>query len=137
MPPTAPVVPSERWRRAERTLVVLIALHSAAIGLVALFATTWGLRLAGFEGARPLLFPRQVGIFHLLAACAYSIEYFRYRGVSILLTSKGLAVAFLAAIALVEELPRLIPLAAAGDAAMAIAVMAVRARTTPGLPRGR
>lgn len=119
---------SDTRLRVERALVVLIALHSIGIGLGAVFFAPWGLRFGGFENVSPIFFPRQVGIFHVLAGIAYLIEYFRYRGVAILLTAKCLAVLFLTAMMLADDLPWVVPFSAAGDGAMALAVLAVRRR---------
>jgi hypothetical protein len=112
-----------RRARIERALVVAIALHSAVIGLVAIFATAAASRFAGFDDVRPLFFPRQVGVFHIVVAMAYAIEYFRHRDVTILLATKAIAVSFLGGSLLAGSLPWVVPLAATGDAAMAVAVL--------------
>ena len=52
----------------ERTLVVLIALHSLVVGLFLTFATEWGARFGGFPSPVPLFFPRQAGAFHFVVA---------------------------------------------------------------------
>jgi hypothetical protein len=117
------LIAAGRLARIERALVLLIALHSAVIGVVAIVAAGPASRLAGFGDVRPLFFVRQVGVFHLVVAAAYWIEYVRYRGVTILLTTKTVAVVFLAATMIVGSLPPVVPLAAAGDAAMALAVV--------------
>jgi len=116
------------WARLEKWLVVLIALHSAAIGIGAVLAPQWGLRFGGFGEASPLFFPRQVGIFHLVVANAYLLEYFRYRGVAILLTTKMVAVLFLGGMLLVDDLPWIVPFSALGDGAMGLAVAWVHLR---------
>jgi hypothetical protein len=113
------------WPATEKALVILVALHSVAIGIGALAATEWGLKFGGFAGASPLFFPRQVGVFHLVAACAYLTEYFQYRGVTILITAKTIAVVFLATMMAIERLPWVVPFSAAGDALMVLAVLAV------------
>jgi hypothetical protein len=125
MRPVAPQPSRVPWQTVEHWLIVLIAVHSAGIGLLALVATEWGVRFSGFEGASPLFFPRQVGIFHVVVAIAYLIEWVRYRGVSVLVTTKAIAVAFLTAMLLVDRLPWVVPLSAAGDAAMGLAVLLV------------
>lgn len=113
------------WRTIESWLVVLVATHSAAIGLGALAATEWGVRFSGFAGATPLFFPRQVGVFHVVVAVAYLIEWFRYRGVAVLLATKGMAVLFLVAMMLIDRLPWVVPFSAAGDGLMGLAVLLV------------
>jgi len=118
------------WPAFEKALIILVALHSAAIGLGALAATEWGLKFGGFAGASPLFFPRQVGVFHFVAASAYLIEYFQYRGVTILITAKTIAVVFLLTMMAMEPLPWVVPFSAAGDALMVLAVLAVHLRSS-------
>jgi hypothetical protein len=121
----APARSRERWRAVEPWLVVLIALHSAAVGAGALVATEWGIRFSGFPGASPLFFPRQVGVFHVVVAVAYLLEWFRYRGVSVLLVTKAIAVVFLVSMIAIDRLPWVVPFSAAGDALMGLAVLVV------------
>ncbi len=111
-----------RWRAAESLLVALVVLHSAVLGLAAVIAPEWGVRFSGFGAATPLFFPRQVGVFHVVVAIAYAIEWERYRGVTILVTAKSIAVAFLAVQMLLGPLPWIVPVSLAGDAVMALAV---------------
>ena len=118
------------WPAFEKALIILVALHSAAIGLGALAATEWGLKFGGFAGVSPLFFPRQVGVFHLVAASAYLIEYFQYRGVTILITAKTIAVVFLVTMMAMESLPWVVPFSAAGDALMVLAVLAIHLRSS-------
>lgn len=106
-------------KRVERALVVLIAIHSVGVGLALLFVTEWGAQLGGFGEVRPLFFARQAGAFHLVAAAGYLIEYFRYGGVVFLLTTKSIAVAFLATVWLLGGAPWVIPVSALGDGLMA------------------
>jgi hypothetical protein len=118
---------------AERALVVLIAAHSVAVGLFLTFATEWGARFGGFGGVTPLFFPRQAGAFHFVVAAVYVVEYFRYRGVLLLVMTKAAAVVFLGfTVLLVRDSPWVVPLSAAGDAAMGLAVVGLRrARRLP------
>lgn len=119
--------------RAERALVVLIALHSLAVGLFLTFATEWGARFGGFGEVRPLFFARQAGAFHFVVALVYLVEYFRYRGVLLLALTKATAVVFLGlTVLLVPGSPWVVPLSALGDAAMGLAVALLRrARSLP------
>jgi hypothetical protein len=114
--------------RFERVVVVLIALHSVGVGVALLFLTEWGLRFGGWGEVSPLFFPRQAGIFHFVVATGYLIEYFRYRGVALLLATKGFAVVFLVAMCLVENVPWLVPASAVGDGLMGLAVLIVHSR---------
>lgn len=103
-------------------LVVLVALHSVAVGVALVAATSWSVAFGGWGTASPAFFPRQFGIFHFAVASAYLIEYFRYGGVLILLTAKAIAVISLLVTAVAEPGAWALPAAAAGDAAMGLAV---------------
>jgi hypothetical protein len=103
-------------------IVVAIALHSAAVGVVLLLATDWSTRFGGWGVATPRFFVRQFGVFHFVVAAAYLIEYFRYGGVRILLTAKAIAVASLVDATWRFGGPWAVPFAAAGDAAMGLVV---------------
>lgn len=124
----APAPAGLPWPRIERWLVVLIALHSYAVGFFLLFVTRWGAAFGGFGEVTPLFFARQAGIFHFVVATSYLLEYLRYRGVTILLTAKATAVVFLAAMAFAGPGAWSIPLSALGDALMGLAVVLVRRR---------
>ena len=69
------------WSRLEKWLIVLVSAHSFAVGSFLLFATRWGTAFGGWAEVEPLFFARQAGIFHFVVATSYLIEYFRYRGV--------------------------------------------------------
>ena len=119
-PPTRPPL----WcpRRLMTTLVVLIALHSAVVGAFLVFTTPWGVAFGGWQDVHPLFFPRQAGVFHFVLAAGYLIEYFRYRGVLLLLTAKAIAVLFLIDAGFRYGGPWAVPLSAGGDAAMGLLV---------------
>ena len=113
------------WRRIETWLVVLIALHSYAVGVVLLFLTRWGIDFGGWGEASPLFFARQAGIFHVVVATGYLLEYFRSRTVALMLMAKLTAVVFLTSMMWVEETPWAVPLSAVGDGLMGIVVWIV------------
>jgi hypothetical protein len=69
-----------------------------------------------------------VGVFHLVVACAYLIEYFRYRGIAILVITKAIAVLFLVTMMVLDRLPWVVPISALGDGLMVLAVLAVHPR---------
>ena len=109
-------------------LVGLVALHSLGVGLALVFAPAWSVAFGGWGAATPLFFARQFGVFHFVVAAAYLIEFLKYRGVTILLTAKAIAV-----VSLVDALirfggPWAVALAAVGDAAMGLAVWALARR---------
>jgi hypothetical protein len=110
----------------ERTLVALIALHSLVVGLFLTFGTEWGARFGGFPTPVPLFFPRQAGAFHFVVAGVYLVEYFRYRGVLLLVMTKSIAVVFLGLTTVLVTVPWVVPLSGLGDAAMALAVVLLR-----------
>jgi hypothetical protein len=115
----------EGWARLEARLVVLVALHSLAVAGFLLFATEWGVRFGGWGSASPLFFPRQAGIFHVVAALGYLIEYFRYRGVTFLVTTKAIAVVFLLTMTVIDGGPWTVPLSALADGLMGLAILVV------------
>jgi hypothetical protein len=97
------------------------------VGLFLTFGTEWGARFGGFGETRPLFFARQAGAFHFVVAIVYVVELFRYRGVLLLVLTKSTAVVFLGlTVLLVPGSPWVVPLSAAGDAAMGIVVFLLR-----------
>jgi hypothetical protein len=108
-----------RWPAIERLYVVLVALHSLAIGVVLLFLTEWGLAFGGFHDVRPLFFPRQAGAFHLVVAAAYLYDYLVHGRVTVMVMTKCLAVVFLCGVSALTPVPWLVPLSALGDGLMA------------------
>jgi hypothetical protein len=100
--------------------VVLVALHSYAVGTFLLFATEWGARFGGFGAVSPLFFARQAGIFHFVIATAYLVERFVHGGVIVLLLAKATAVVFLLVMWALGVNAWSIPLSAAADAAMGV-----------------
>lgn len=98
--------------------VVLVALHSYAVGAFLLFLTEWGARFGGFGEVSPPFFARQAGIFHFVVATAYLVEWFVHRGVYVLLLAKATAVAFLLATWALGVAAWSVPLSAGGDAVM-------------------
>jgi hypothetical protein len=123
-------------------LVVLVALHSLAVGFFLTFVTTWGVAFGGWTDVHPLFFPRQAGVFHFVVAAGYLIEYFRYRGVLLMVTAKCIAVVFLVDATWRYGGPWAVPVSAVGDAAMAVVVLFAfwRAKRTggpEGPPHGR
>lgn len=112
-------------RRVERWLVVLVALHSAAVGVVLMTAPAAASRFGGWDSVSPLFFACQAGIFHLVLAAGYLIEYVRYRGVVFLVTAKTLAVVFLGTATLIGGVPWIVPVSGIGDGLMGLAVLLV------------
>jgi hypothetical protein len=114
--------------RLEQALVVLIALHSYGVALALLAAPRWSAALGGWGELAQPFFARQGGVFHAVVATGYLLEYFRHRGVGLLLTAKAVATVFLAASALADPTPWALPLAAFSDGLMGLAVLLVHRR---------
>ena len=104
----------------------LIIVHSLAVGVFLLFLTRWGVAFGGWENVTTLFFPRQAGIFHVVVATGYALEYTHYRGVTLMVTAKAMAVAFLGIMWAVDGGPWVVPISALGDGLMATAVVLVR-----------
>ena len=102
--------------------VVLVAVHSLGVGVALVAAGDWGTTLGGWGPVVPRFFVRQFGVFHFVIAAAYLIEYLRYRGVTILITAKTIAVVSLLATLAIDGGPWAVAAAAAGDALMAAVV---------------
>ena len=98
--------------------MVLVAAHSVAVGVGLAVAPDFAVRFAGFPPVSPVFFARQAGAFHLALAAGYLIEHLRYRGVTILVTAKAIATAFLLGATFAGGAPWSVPFSAAGDAAM-------------------
>jgi len=118
--------------RLERLVVHLVVLHSIAVGVGLLFLTRWGAAFGGWPDVTPLFFARQAGIFHFVVAAGYLLEYHRTGGVSFLLATKSIAVAFLLTMTAVDGGPWMVPASAAGDALMGAVVWALHRRALAG-----
>jgi hypothetical protein len=115
--------------RLERLAVHLVALHSVAVGIGLIFLTRWGAALGGWPEVTPLFFARQAGIFHFVVVAGYLLEYHRSGGVTFLLTTKSIAVAFLLTMTAVDGGPWLVPASAAADGLMGAVVWFLHRRT--------
>lgn len=115
----------------ERLLIILVAIHSAIIGVVFIVAPNWLMRFGGWEGIDPIFFGRQAGAFHVVLAGAYLIEYFKYRGVRVLVFAKAFAMVFLLVCTAVDSLPWAVPVSGVGDALMALLVWVIHRTVRP------
>lgn len=114
-------------RRLERWLVVLIALHSYAVGAMLYLVPRWAISFAGWQGdPHPVFFLRQAGVFHFVLATAYLIEYLRYRGVAVLVTAKSFALVFLLLETALFPVSWAVPFSGVADGLMGAAVLGVR-----------
>ena len=117
-----------RWDRIEDGLILLIAVHSVMVGIFLLFLTRWGVEFGGWQELSPTFFARQAGVFHIVVAVGYLLEYFRYREVTFLLVTKIIAVLFLVSMMLVEQVVWALPWSALGDGLMVPLVYLVHRR---------
>jgi len=117
--------------RVERVLVVLVILHSVAVGMALLTVPDFALRFGGWEETGPAFFPRQAGVFHIVLAMGYAIEYFRHRGITLLLSAKSIAFVFLGfSTLLMWPAPWIVPFSALADGLMGYAVALVHRRAS-------
>lgn len=134
--PGAAAPGNPRWyqsRAVGRWLVVLVALHSVGVGAMLLFAPAWSCRtIGGWTELGPLFFVRQAGIFHFVLAFAYLAEHSRSGTVTILVTAKCCALAFLLACWTFDGVPWVVPFSGIADGAMGLAAWLTH--TSP--PRG-
>ena len=121
----------------ERLLIGLIALHSAMVGVMFLLLPQWTMQFAGWQGIEPVFFAYQAGIFHVVLACAYLLEYLQYRGVSILVTAKVIAFIFLTTAAIVDPIPWAVWTSGILDGAMAVVVWWVHRSVADGEMRAQ
>jgi hypothetical protein len=113
-------------------LVLLVAAHSAAVGVALAAFPEWATGFAGFGPVRPVFFARQAGVFHLVLAAGYLLEL-RRGSVRLLVTAKAIATVFLVAAWLGGVGAWSVPFSAAGDAVMGLAVAwAARGARPPG-----
>jgi hypothetical protein len=106
----------------EKLLVSLIALHSTIVGAMFLMAPDWTMKFAGWQGIEPIFFAYQAGIFHIVLAIAYLLEYHQYRGVSILVSAKIIAFIFLIAATIIDPIPWAVWTSGVLDGVMAVVV---------------
>jgi hypothetical protein len=106
----------------ERWIIILIALHSFGIGIGLIWSPAWAFQMAGWGHVEPIFFPHQAGVFHLVVATGYLVEYFKYRGVLLLLIAKGIATVFLLGSVALGETSWVVLVSGILDALMGIVV---------------
>ena len=112
--------------RIERLLVLLVALHSYAVGAILLFLPSLPLQWGGWDASAADFFVRQGGAFHVVLATIYLIDYRRRGSVTSLVVAKSMATVFLTAMILIGNDSWLVWLAMIGDAGMGASVYALR-----------
>jgi hypothetical protein len=108
--------------RHENWLIVLVALHSMTIGAAFFLVPGLLIKFGGWARIDPLFFAHQAGAFHIALATAYLIEYFKYRGITVLVTAKSIALVFLLLEAIFGDVPWAVPMSGVADGAMALVV---------------
>ena len=123
---------NRRLASLEGLLVGAIALHSYGVGFILVLAPGWALRFAGWASLGPPFFPVQAGIFHLVLATGYLLEYRRHHGVSLLLVAKTTAFVFLMGATVLGGVPWAVPVSGMADGLMGLAAALVhRAQSSP------
>jgi len=117
-----------------RVVVVLIGVHSCALGLALLFAPLAMTGWLGFE-AEAAFFPAQSGAFLLILGVCYLLALRDRALIAVIVVSKVIAVFFLVAHAAFLDAPPMVWAAATGDAAMLVVLLVTlrRARRTAAL----
>lgn len=109
----------------ERILIVLIALHSIAVGIMLMFFAEWAVSFAGWTGAEPIFFIWQAGAFHFVLAAGYLVEHLRHRSITLLLIAKTTAFVFLLGGSLLADTPWSVWFSGVADGAMALVAFLV------------
>jgi hypothetical protein len=109
----------------ERTLIILIALHSIIVGVTLLFFAEWAVDFAGWSGADPIFFIWQAGAFHFVLASGYLVEYSRTQTITLLLIAKTTAFVFLIGGSLLADTPWSVWFSGLADGAMALTAFLV------------
>lgn len=109
-----------RDERLPTIFVWLVALHSYAIGVGLLLLPRVTLPLGGFALPQDLFFVHQGGVFHLVVATGYLMEWHERRAISFMVMTKCLATLFLGASwLLIADPPWLVAASALQDGALA------------------
>ena len=108
--------------RHEWLLIVLVALHSAIIGVVFILAPNWTMQFGGWERIEPVFFGRQAGAFHIVLAAGYLMEFACYRGIRLIVIAKSIAFVFLLVYTILDPLPWAVPTSGVLDGLMALVV---------------
>ena len=113
----------------ERWLIILIALHSFAVGGGLIWANPEVLKFAGWVEQGPVFFPHQGGVFHIVLGICYLVEYFHYRGIILLIIAKSIATVFLIGSVALGEPAWVVLFSGVVDGLMAVAVLIVHSFT--------
>ena len=99
----------------ETWLIILVALHSMTVGAAFLLIPNVLIKFGGWTHIDPLFFAHQTGAFHIALTTAYLVEYFTYRGITVLVTAKSIALIFLLLEAVFGDVPWAVPMSGVAD----------------------
>ncbi len=114
--------------KLEHWLIILIGLHSFAVGLALMLAPLWVAGFFGWGEVTPPFFARQAGIFHIVLAVGYVLEYSRHRSISLLIMAKAVAFVFLLSVTFISGSPWVVPFSGVADGLMGLVAYLVRRR---------
>lgn len=119
--------------RLETLVLVLVAMHSIGVSITMLSIPHWVSTFGGWGPVANPFFVRQGGVFHLVLALGYLMEYFPGRGLRLVLTAKSIATVFLLSAWLLDPAaPWALLLAGISDGAMGFTLFLIRRRRPAG-----
>ncbi len=113
------------WQRALNLLVLVVAGHSASLGLALLLFPRWALQFVGWPYDGQVFWPSQAGLFLVILGVVYASAIRVRPAVWLLIGSKASAIVFLLVSVACLEAPRIAALLGAADGAMGLAVALV------------
>ncbi|MGE5235374.1 MAG: hypothetical protein ACM3O7_03365 [Acidobacteriota bacterium] len=116
------------WQAVAWWYVLLVSLHTFAVGAGLFFVPDWALRFGGWQVIPQPFFPRQAGIFHFILGIGYLAEYRRLRSFFLMVTAKTFAVVFLLGAAVFGGAPWFVPISGIGDGLMALGAVLIARR---------
>ncbi|MBN1552339.1 hypothetical protein JW979_12775 [bacterium] len=121
-------------KRFDKILIILITLHSVGVGIVLMFFPEWSAGFGGWGKLDYYFFIRQSGIFHLVLAMGYMLEYLKYNSVYLLVTAKTTAFVFLIITWIFYSEPWAVPFSAIADGLMGLVVYIVHGKSISAAP---
>jgi hypothetical protein len=110
------------WEGALNLLVLVVAGHSASLGLSLLLFPRWTLQLVGWPYDGQVFWPSQAGLFLVILGVAYASAIRVRPAIWLLIGSKASAVVFLLASVAWLGAPQIVALLGVADGLMGLAV---------------
>jgi uncharacterized MnhB-related membrane protein len=110
------------WGLALNGLILAVACHSIAGGILLLFFPMWTLRLAGWGYAGEAFWPSQAGLFLALLGSVYALAIRLRALIWFLIASKACAFVFLVLSVVLLKAPKVVLTMAIGDGLMGLCV---------------